>query len=43
MPSDRELIESQMETAGETYETLVEEHGLIRGTIKYYKIMFGGD
>lgn len=38
---EREQIESQMEMAADQYELLVEEHGFVKGTIKYYKNMFG--
>jgi hypothetical protein len=39
---DKEHIDHQMEIAKEGYENLVEEHGFVRGTIKYYKQLLGG-
>lgn len=34
---------NQRESAYDTYEGYVEEHGLVRGTVKYYKSIFGGE
>lgn len=39
---NKEMVEGQMQMAKQTYENLVEEHGFVRGTIKYYKNLFSG-
>jgi hypothetical protein len=31
----------QWDNAKESYEYLVEKHGIVTGTIEYYKILFG--
>lgn len=38
---DKEQIEAQMEIAGSRYEHLVEQHGFMSGTLKYYKEILG--
>lgn len=43
MPQDPEndIPTTQWEFGKWSYEKEVEEHGLLRGTIRYYKLIFG--